>query len=104
MNNVTKENFFIATIGIWHEIKEVPIEFTLFFESKDSSYYINKRQDTVCRVSGHWGSGIRYCNWYLKGRNNNNSIFFQKMNGFCGTLIGVIKLSEMLDVSSILTK
>lgn len=100
-NKVNKDNFFIATVGLWQEIVDIPSGFSLFFESKDSMYYINKTERTVVRVSDHWGSGIRYCNWYLRGRRNNNSMLFQKFNKNCGALIGIINFDKLTDISNI---
>ena len=97
---ITIENFFEATVGTWHQIAEIPASFTFFFKSGNSEYYTNKDRTVVCRVSDHWGSGIRECNWYLKGHPRNNSFLFSKRNGG-HNFIGIITLAKLVDISNI---
>jgi hypothetical protein len=61
------ENFFLATKGTFEEISKIPNGFSSFFKSKGSEYFINEDKTILIRESDHWGFGIRYCNWYLKG-------------------------------------
>ena len=97
---ITIDNFFEASVGTWHPIDKVPESFTLLFESGNSKYYTNKNNTVICRVSDHWGSGIRECNWYLKGHPRNNSFLFSKRNK--GTeFIGIIKLNKLIDIRNI---
>ena len=87
--NIT--NFWNASIGVWNEINEIPDGFTLFSKSGKSSYYKNEDETEVIRVSDHWGSGIRMCNWYLNDFRNNSFLFSKNNNG--KLFIGKIKLN-----------
>jgi|WetSurMetagenome_2_1015567.scaffolds.fasta_scaffold372870_2 hypothetical protein len=91
-------NFWNASVGTWKETDEVPEAFTQFAKSGSSTYYTNKKEDTVIRVSDHWGSGIRECNWYLKGYARNNSFLFSKKYG--GFHIGIIKIKDLTDIQN----
>jgi len=73
---LTIKNFWDASVGTWHPLKAIPSEFHEFAKSGNSTYYTNDNEDTVCRESDHWGSGIRECNWYLDGHPRNNSFLF----------------------------
>lgn len=73
---LTIKNFWDASVGTWRPLKAIPIEFHEFAKSGNSTYYTNDNEDTVCRESDHWGSGIRECNWYLDGHPRNNSFLF----------------------------
>ena len=64
---ITWENFFMATKGIFDEIDYIPYGFESFYKSKGSEYFINEDKTQLVRKSNHWGYGIKYCNWYLKG-------------------------------------
>jgi len=78
--DLTIENFWNASVGTWQEINKIPEGFEAFAESGSSFYYTNKEKDTVVRISDHWGSGIRECNWYLEGHRRNNKFLFSKRN------------------------
>ena len=65
---ITMDNFYLNTTGTFTEVRKVLDGFELFFESKESKYYIDSSKALLLRESNHWGSGIRFCNWYLKGR------------------------------------
>lgn len=94
---LTIKNFMDASVGIWHPVDEVPSGMYKIATSGNSTYYTNGIENVVCRVSDHWGSGIRECNWYLDGHPRNNSLLFSKRNK--GKLfIGMIKLEELIDV------
>lgn len=92
------KNFWDASLGIWQEIREIPDGFTLFAESGSSSYYKNEDETMVIRVSDHWGSGVRYCNWYLRGYQPANSYNWGKHCGRSITKKGIIKISELIDL------
>lgn len=96
-----KENFFKASIGAFTEIPQIPQRFTSFFKNKSSEYLTNEDETKLIRISDHWGSGIRFCNWYIKGRKNNNCELFQKWNGNCGVLIGVIGFKDFINVEEV---
>jgi len=90
-------NFFVASLGTWDEINEIPEGFTLFHSTRDSRYFKNKDETILIRISDHWGSGIRECNWYLKGYARYNSFLFKKnQNG--KSKIGIIELSQLRDL------
>lgn len=95
------DNFYKASIGLFEEIDKVPEGFDLFFNSNGSLYFTNKEKTKLVRVSDHWGSGIRYCNWYLKERRNNNCELFQKFNNNPGKLIGIIDFENLVNVEHI---
>ena len=101
-NTINIENFWNASIGIWDKIEEIPQGFEEFANSGNSTYYTNEYKDTVIRYSDHWGSGIRHCNWYLKGMKNNNSFLFQKQNNYPGCVVGIIKLSDLINVEHLI--
>lgn len=91
-------NFWDASVGTFDEIHEIPDGFSLLSSSISSSYYTNSLATHIVRVSDHWGSGINQCNWYLKGYERRNSF---KWAEFCGSnpvKIGIIKISDLLDV------
>jgi len=94
------DDFWNASVGTWEIIEEIPDNFTQFANSKDSQYYTNEKEDTIIRVSNHWGSGIRECNWYLKGFKRNNSFLFSKWNNN-KEFIGIIKISDLIDVQQL---
>ena len=92
-------NFWNASVGTFVEIDKVPNTFTQFAKSGSSTYYKNSKEDTVVRVPDHWGSGIRECNWYLKGYARNNSFLFPKWN--MGKIcIGIIKIKKLTDIQN----
>ncbi len=96
-SNINIDNFFEATLGVWKEIKEVPNDYTLFYSTYDSKYFKSKDEDFLVRISGHWGSGIRECNWYLNGYARNNSFLFKKtVDG--KAKIGIIRISDLKDL------
>ncbi len=97
---LTIDNFWDASVGTFHPLTEIPNTFHQFAKSDNSTYYTNDKKDTVIRVSDHWGSGIRECNWYLKGHTRNNSFLFSKRNKGA-YFIGVIKLKNLIDVRDI---
>ena len=97
---LTIKNFWDASVGTWHPLNAIPSEFHEFAKSGNSTYYTNDSEDTVCRESDHWGSGIRECNWYLEGHPRNNSFLFSKRNK--GELyVGIIKIKDLIDVRGI---
>lgn len=97
---LTIKNFWDASVGTWHPINDIPNGFHEFAKSGNSTYYTNDNEDTVCRESDHWGSGIRKCNWYLDGHPRNNSFLFCERNK--GKLyVGIIKIKELIDVRGI---
>ncbi len=91
-------NYWFGSVGIWEEIQEIPDNFGLFAGNPSSSYYINEDNTEIVRVSNHWGSGIKECNWYLEGYERCNSF---KWSEICeGNLIrrGRIKISDLIDI------
>lgn len=97
---LTIKNFWDASVGTWHPLNTIPSEFHEFAKSGNSTYYTNDNEDTVCRKSDRWGSGIRECNWYLEGHPWNNSFLFSKKNK--GELyVGIIKINDLIDVRGI---
>lgn len=94
---VTIDNFFLATVGTFERIEKIPEGFIQFFKSKGSVYYTNEAKDTLVRASDHWGSGIRYCNWYIKGIDPFPSMWWQKNMGK-RKVIGIIKYADMVDI------
>lgn len=92
---ITWENFFIATKGAFEEIEFIPNSFESFFKSKGSEYFINDEKDKLVRKSDHWGFGIRYCNWYLKGYGFTHCGSWKK-NQDEPLKIGLINISELL--------
>lgn len=64
---ITWENFFIASKGMFTEVEEIPKNFTPLHKSRGSEYFISYDKKVLIRRSNHWGYGIRFCNWYLKG-------------------------------------
>lgn len=100
MKRCNISNFWNASVGTWEELANIPSDFKEFAKSGNSTYYTNDSKDSVIRVSDHWGSGIRECNWYLDGFPRNNSFLFSKRNK--GNLfIGMIKLSELVNIEGI---
>ena len=94
---LTIKNFWDASVGTWHPLDEVPAGLYKLANSGNSTYYTNDKQNVVVRVSDHWGSGIRECNWYLEGHPRNNSFLFSKRNK--GKLfIGIIKMKDLTDI------
>lgn len=90
---LNKDNFWIASLGEWIELTEIPVGFNLFFTSKDNSkYYLKEDKTEIIRVSNHWGSGISQCNWYLKGYQRSNSYNWKTTN------IGWIAFSSLIDI------
>lgn len=98
MTSLDITNFWDASVGIWTEISKVPENFVCFAKSKKSAYYTNDSKDTIVRVSDHWGSGVRQCNWYLSGHVMNNSFLWKKRMGDSSVKIGLIKISDLIDV------
>ena len=86
---VTIDDFFRSTVGEWEEIKEIPSGFKLI-KSNGSKYYTNAAEDTVIRVSDHWGSNIGTSSWYLLGHAQKECVLWSK-----GTRIVMIKLTEL---------
>lgn len=64
---ISTDNFHVNTTGAFEEIYSIPDGFTIIFESKASTYYVNKDKTQVVRESDHWGLCIKYCSWFLKG-------------------------------------
>lgn len=93
-------NFWDASVGIWNELAEVPDGFTLFADNGNSKYYSNATRDEVVRISDHWGSGVRQCNWYLSGYRMNNSFLWQKRYGK-GMRIGHVRICDLINVNLI---
>lgn len=108
MGNLTIKNFWNASVGTWHPLTEgvtnscytIPDNFHKFAESGNSEYYTNDDESVVCRISDHWGSGIRECNWYLEGHPRNNSFIFSKRNKG-KRFAGVIEIKKLLDIQNI---
>lgn len=96
--NIT--NFWNASVGTWNQIDRVPDGFECFANSGSSSYYTDAKKKTVVRVSDHWGSGIKECNWYLKGYPRNNSFLFSKHNDN-QSFIGMIDISDLTDIQNL---
>ena len=95
------DNFWDASVGIWDEIQEIPQGFEKFAGGgkQTSEYYTNPQKTHVVRVSDHWGSGIRECNWYLKGYPKRNSFHWDKINGVGRCFkIGIVELSKLVDI------
>lgn len=100
MSKLSIKDFWNASIGTWEQIKEIPSGFHHFAKSSNSEYYTNKEETVICRISDHWGSGIRECNWYLKGFPRNNSFLFKGKNEG-KRFIGIIKLKDLIDISTL---
>jgi hypothetical protein len=74
-------NFFLASFGWFDEIDGVPEGFISFFKSKGSEYFTNSSEDTLIRISDHWGYSIRHCSWHLKGYPKISSWRWKKDHG-----------------------
>ncbi|HET8736196.1 MAG TPA: hypothetical protein VFM69_06335 [Pricia sp.] len=92
---ITIDNFFVNTFGEFEEIESVPDGFTLFFRSRGSRYYTGQNKDVLVRVSDHWGWGIRFCNWYLKGFAKKHCGGWKNLCPDRTTRIGKIHYSDM---------
>jgi len=90
---ITWENFFIATRGTFDEIENMPNGFESFFKFKGSVYFINKDKSVLVRKSDHWGSRIRYCNWFLKGYGFQHCSAWKKQEE--PVKIGIIKIADL---------
>lgn len=80
MGKLTIKDFWNASVGTWHSLNDIPSGLHRFATSGNSEYYTNNEESVVCRISDHWGGGIRECNWYLEGHPRNNSFLFSKRN------------------------
>lgn len=100
MGTLTIKDFWNASVGTWAPLNEIPCGLHKFAESGNSEYYTNESENVVLRISDHWGSGIRECNWYLKGYPRNNSFLFSKRNKGA-RFIGIIQLKDLVDVQNI---
>ena len=100
MEKLTIKNFWNASVGTWHPVKDIPPYLHKFAESGSSEYYTNDKETIVCRISDHWGSGIRECNWYLEGYPRNNSFLFSKRNKG-KKFIGIIKIEDLTDIQNL---
>lgn len=70
MSRITIDNFHISSVGNFKqvpEVPEVPEDFKLTYQSAKSSYYVDASNSILIRVSDHWGSKIKRCNWFLEG-------------------------------------
>lgn len=88
------DNFFISTMGVFTEMERIPDGFTMFFQSKGSQYYCDDKKRFLVRVSDHWGHGIRFCSWHLKGYPKIISWRWQKQFGKHNR-IGFIRIDEL---------
>jgi hypothetical protein len=91
---ITIDNFFISTKGVFTELIEMPEGFTIFFNSKESKYYSNEDKTQLIRISNHWGYGIKYCSWLLKGYKAEVAWKWKKSNGKHDR-IGIISISNL---------
>lgn len=90
-------NFWNASVGTFRHIDRIPSGFEEFADNGNSTYFTNKQKTVIVRMSDHWGSGIRECNWYLKGFPRNNSFLFSKK--YKGEyFIGIIPISKLIDI------
>lgn len=96
-------NFWDASAGTWTEIDSIPEGFSKFAGGgkQTSEYYTNNEKTTVVRVSDHWGSGIRECNWYLSGYKRNNSFNWPHICGEKRVRIGIIDISKLVDIRGV---
>ena len=62
---ITIENFYIKSEGVFNHITSIPKNFKSFFKSKGSEYFTNEDKSKLIRVSNHWGFKIKKCNWLL---------------------------------------
>lgn len=93
-------NFWDASVGTWDEIQEIPDGFTRFAGGENgqtSTYYTNAENSHIVRVSDHWGSGIRECNWYLRGYRRNNCRFWKDWHKN-PVKIGIVAIADLVDV------
>lgn len=103
-------NFWDASVGVWEEIDDIPEGFTMFAGGgkQTSEYYTNVEKTHVVRLSDHWGSGIRECNWYLKGYKRRNSFHWREVVDEAYPnirpllrerhRIGIIRISNLVDI------
>lgn len=94
ITSITIDNFFLASSGVFTEVKEIPEGFNVFFTSKSSTYFTNENKTILIRKSDHWGSRIRSCHWYLNGYKKGLS---KKWKTYAGTKqkFGMIAFSDM---------
>jgi len=91
---VTVDNFFKATIGTFDEIDNVPEGYECIFNSKSSIYYVNPEKTKIVRVSDHWGWGIRFCVWFLRGYEQQSARKWIKNHG-PKMRVGIIEIKNL---------
>lgn len=92
--NITIDNFHIKSEGMFISIDLIPQNFKSFFKSKTSEYFTNENKTKLIRVSNHWGSRIRKCNWFLENFKKCKCNNWKRLNGE-SFLIGMIELSNL---------
>lgn len=79
MSEITVENFFVKSTGVFEKVKKLPEGLVLNFQSKSSTYYVNAEKTHLWRVSDHWGHSIRECAWFLRGYPKISSFVWSKI-------------------------
>lgn len=92
MENITIENFFLSSKGVFREISQVPSGFRRFFTSRGSRYYVSPDGSHLVRLSDHWGKGIRECEWNLEGY---PLLHCSEWRSRIGRRMGIISFSEL---------
>lgn len=93
-----EDNYHTNSFGVFTPIKELPSDAEFLYRSPGrrgyggSTYWKSKDGKTLYRESDHWGDGIKYSSWYLKGD--------ECPGGHCGNtfedvFLGAIKFSDL---------